>query len=123
MGFSPFSSALAKVADTGAAGYTLVNGTGTILSWTAPADGQQHMVQFSAVQHVTSAETGGAVTSSGLAPDGSAYATTVFAGGSGAGLSRALQSMQVEAGQTVTLLQSSALTAGAAVVWAQMWAA
>ena len=35
---------MAKLAGTAAAGYTLVNSTGTIISWTAPNDGAMHRV-------------------------------------------------------------------------------
>jgi hypothetical protein len=113
---------LAKAADTGQGGYALVNGTGAILAWTAPADGQQHRVTAVLIQHVTLAETGGAIQVTYTLPDGTASSATPFAGGSAAGVASNVVDRLVQAGTTVTLSQSSALTAGAAGVWAQIWA-
>jgi hypothetical protein len=118
--FSP--AALALQATTGTAGYTLVNGTGPILTWTVPADGNIHRVQLFLNLIVTSAETAGAIGLSGLmSPNGVSHSPGLFAGGAAAGLSQLTNSYFVESGTTVTLQQSSALTGGAAVLWAELW--
>ncbi len=106
----------------GLAGFPLQNGTPTILTWTAPADGQYHRVWLIGGIHVTSAETGGQVTLTIPHPDGSSAAPVVFGAGQGTGSAGgAFNGSIVGPGQTVTLAQSSALTAGAAVVWAELW--
>ncbi len=109
-------------AATVAAGFALQNATPTILTWTAPNDGALHRFTLVTVQHVTSAETGGAVSLSFTAPDGTAVTgVSVYAGGSGTGVSAASFDRLIQANTTVTVAQSSALTAGAALVWAQLW--
>lgn len=113
---------MSVVASTGVTGYTLVNGTGTILTWTAPNDGALHRVVLITGQHVTVAETGGQISLNTTLPDGTAVNPTVFAGGSGTGGSGFTTSRNIQANSTVTLTQSSALTVGAAVLWAEIWA-
>lgn len=49
---------LASVASTGNAGYTLVNGTGTILSYTTPNDGALHPVVVTFAAHLAGANGG-----------------------------------------------------------------
>ena len=114
----------APAAATPVAGYTLVNGTGNILTWTAPNDGLLHQVTVAASLSVTSNQTGGQVTFTYTFPDSNSHVPTVFAGGAAIGgfVTNAVMYM-VKAGSTVTLAQSSALTGGAAVLWAQLWAA
>lgn len=115
------------VATTGPSGAALQNGTPTFLSWTAPSDGQMHRVQVNAVLHVTSAETGGVVIISGVLPDGGIISKSLFGGGAAAGFIypptiAAPQTVVIGAGTTYTISQSSALTAGAAVMFAELWA-
>jgi hypothetical protein len=110
------------VASTGIAGFNLQNATPGILTWNVPNDGALHRFMLTAIQHVTVAETGGAVTFSFTAPDGTAVnGVSAFAGGGGTGISAATTDRLVQAGTTVTLVQASALTAGAAILWAQIW--
>jgi hypothetical protein len=118
---NPFSGALAKQADTGAAGFTLVNGTPTILTWAVPNDGKAHQVLIIATQDVTLAETGGGVGFTYTAPDGSTAAPTLFSGGAAPSVRHQIDGAVVQAGSTVTVVQSGALTAGAAVMWATIW--
>lgn len=125
---SPAPSAvtgLQLMATTGLAGFALQNATPTIQSWTAPNDGNLHRAQIFAVQHVVSTETGGGVQVVYTLPDGTVAAPhTALAGGAAAG-DGILQNnlcILVQAGTTVTVKQASALTAGAAVVWAEIWA-
>ena len=111
------------LAGTGPAGYTLVNGTGTILTWAVPADNLIHSLLLTAFIHVTSNQTGGAITLNTTVPDGTASNPGIFAGGIAAGLQSQLFNRIVQAGSVVTLTQSSAQTLGAAVMWAQLWGA
>jgi hypothetical protein len=121
-GVPAWSTGMTLLAATPVTGYTLVNGTGTILTWTAPADGNMHRVLLTVEQVVTSLETGGAVTWTYKTMDGTSHVPTVLAGGSAAGASITNAIMYlVPAGVTVTLAQSSALSAGAATVWAEIW--
>lgn len=121
--FIPVAAGLAKQADTGPAGFALQNATPVILTWTAPNDGNAHPVIVIASQYVTSAETGGAVSVSATVPNGNSGSPTLFSAGHGTGLFPPSSpiALIVEAGSTVTVQQSSALTAGAATVWAQIW--
>ncbi|HEY1668492.1 MAG TPA: glycosyl hydrolase family 28-related protein [Trebonia sp.] len=113
--------ALRPLAATAAGGYTQVNGTGTVLTWTAPNDGQLHRVILLADLHVTTTQVGGAITMNCDFPDGFANAPSVFAGAASPGGYGAFVGRVVEAGATVTITQSSALTSGAAVMWAELW--
>jgi hypothetical protein len=110
------------LASTPVAGYTLVNGTGTIFSWTAPNDGALHRVTIAINQIVTSIETGGATGLTNLtSPNGAVHSPGLNAGGAGAGLTQLTSSFFVQAGTTVTFAQTSALTGGAAILWADLW--
>lgn len=114
-----------QMASTGAAGYTLVNATGNILTYTTPNDGQMHRVMVVGEVKVTSAQTGGAIGLTFTYPDGSTSPTaSINAGGSGAGyhgLSNV--TFDVAPNTTVTLQQTSAQSAGAAVSWFELWGA
>lgn len=114
---------LRLVATTGAAGAALANGTPAILTWTAPNDGQLHRIQLISNGYVTAAMTGGAVTLNTVLPNGQAGNPVIYAGGTANPGPLASSVLRlVEPGSTVTLTQSSALTAGAATVWAELWA-
>ena len=109
-------------ASTLAAGYTLVNGTGDILTWTAPDDGNLHRAMILNMLKVTGAETGGQVQAHWTDPGGGAQAAQFFAPNTGAGLVRQGNlTVFLQAGTTLTLSQDSALTAGASVLWAELW--
>ena len=113
---------LSLLATTGTAGYTLVNGTGTIITWTAPNDGNLHRVMLASSSSVTTLEVGGATSIAFTPPTGSAGTSTPYA----AALSAASRSSQpifaiVGPGTTVTFSQASALTGGAATIWAELW--
>jgi hypothetical protein len=118
----PSSNLMQLVATTGAAGYTLVNGTGTIFTWTAPNDGGLHRVLLLATLGVTVAETGGQLQLAATNPAGNA-ASQSFLSAQGTGSHEVQFSVQVQAGTTVTLSQNTALTAGTAVLWADLLAA
>lgn len=103
-------------------GFTLQNATPSIISWTAPNDGQMHRFTIYGSLFASAAMTGGAVSVTYTDPGGNLNTTTVWGGSFGVG-AQAPTSKEIlcKAGTTVTLTQSSALTAGAAVVWAEIW--
>jgi hypothetical protein len=129
MGFSALggSAGLAKVADTGVAGFPLQNATPNILAWTAPNDGSPHTVVVVGLLNVTVLEVGGAVGAAYTDPAGAATAALFTAGqaagrhyqGIGAGTP---QMFVIAPGSTFTLEQTSALTGGAATLYAQLFA-
>lgn len=116
---------LSRVATTGAAGFALQNATPTILSWTAPDDGQLHTIIVPGLIDVSSAATGG---SCALVVNG----VTLVAAGGYTWLNGNLPAATYEPtapiavgvppGQTAELAQHAALTAGAATVYAEIWA-
>lgn len=114
--------ALALQASTGAGGYTLVNGTGNIIAWTAPNDGAMHRVLIMCCLLVTTTEVGGQITANVTLPNGNNKVPGLFSGASGAGLSQGSFSYFVEANTNVTVAQGSALASGAAILWAEIWA-
>ena len=119
-----FGQILASQATTGTTGYTLVNGTGNIITWTTPNDGALHRFLIVAGMHVTSTETGGQITASYTLPDGTAATHTMFAAGLTTGdqlLSGVQFMLTVEANTAVTVKQATALTGGAAIMWAEIW--
>jgi hypothetical protein len=104
-------------------GYALVDGTGTILSWEVPASANG-IVMIVFVLSVTEAETGGRISLNWTLPGGTpATPSTVQAGGEATpdtysqGGGSAITTI-CEPGTTVYLDQATALTAGAATVWA-----
>jgi hypothetical protein len=108
-------SSLTPTVRTAPAGFSLVNGTPNILSFTTPNDGNVHSYFVSTTLNVTVAETGGAVqvtwTSGGVA-----YVATYYAGGSGIGTNNVSGQVVADPNTVVTLKQSSALSAGTASV-------
>lgn len=125
MSFVPFpvapAAALALVASTGIAGFTLVNGTPNIISWTAPNDGAMHQAQISITVDVTVAATGGAINVAATDPASGALSLTPVGGGQGVGGHAGQASLLVAPGTTVQISQGVALTAGAAKCFAQIW--
>lgn len=127
MTLQPFAVApvMGLIASTDTAspnGVALVNGTPVILSWAVPADGRRHRFQLIASLTVASLETGGEVDLAWTAPDGTVISgVPVFAAGLAAGVSAGFFSRLVKPGTTVTFSQGSALTGGAATLWAELW--
>lgn len=121
----PTTGVMVKVADTGTTGIALTNGTGVLsgMSWTAPSDGNLHLVSCAAFQYVTSAETGGACKLEATTTQGPTMLVVIFAGGAGTGIGTVNTQILVEPGQSVSLQQTSALTVGASTLYAQIWAA
>jgi hypothetical protein len=126
VGTFPFGAApgLFLQAATPVAGVALVNGTPTILSWTPPNDGKLHRFTYFASMVVTAPETGGTVGFQFDAPGNVFASWNIFAPNQGAGYSfgqTVLQGQVCAPGQPVTLVQITALTAGAATLWAEIW--
>jgi hypothetical protein len=118
--------ALQLQATTGVAGIALVNGTPTILTWTAPSDGSMHPVQILGIVGVASGETGGGVNVAYTDMAGNAQNSVLVSGSLGAGsqpFSNVLNKTMIllPSGGTVSIAQSTALTAGAATLWAEIW--
>jgi hypothetical protein len=113
---------LALQAATPVGGFALQNGTPTILSWTAPNDGLLHRILVISNLHVTSGETGGAVSCAYSYPDGFGGLSSITPGTTGAGsVPGTFLARNIQAGSMVTIEQVSALTAGAATLWAEIW--
>lgn len=112
------------VETTGTAGYALVNGTGAILSWTAPADGNPHRVMVLGEMWVTTLEVGGLIQAQFELPDGSSSANgSLFQAALAAGFHGPANTLfMIEPGSTFTVEQASALTSGASKVYLDLWA-
>ena len=129
MGFYPFGGAgpLQLQAATPLAGTQLVNGTPVILTWNVPNDGKLHWHLVFGGLTVQSAETGGQVTETYTLPDGTVASPTLFSPGAGLGYQYMYTSfgvlIPVRPGSQVLVSQASALTAGAATLWAGIWGA
>ncbi len=117
--------ALTQLATTGNSGYTLINGTGTILTWTAPNDGNLHRVLIFGEINVTSLETGGQINVAYTDVSGAAQNQQLLAAGLNIGVtsfnSLPRQMIMIKPGVTVNLTQASALTGGASVLYSEIW--
>lgn len=103
-------------ATTGTGGYTLVNGTGTILSF-VPQDGNMHRAFIAGKLVVTSAETGGAI---GVIVGGVTIAEIPASQAAGTFLFPTCDVL-LRPGESVTIQQTSALTGGAAIFYGEIW--
>ena len=109
-------------AATAVAGYTLVNGTGNIISWTAPNDGNLHRAIVMSSLKVTSNETGGQIGATSVDPaSGSAFNGLYAANQAAGSYSSNAPGLILGANQAVAVEQATALTGGAAVLWAEIW--
>lgn len=120
---SAWAPRLALQAATPEAGFALQNGTPTIISWTAPNDGNQHRAAIFGSAVVTSAQTGGALQATFTPPGGAAHSISLGGGGLTAGSYSlaATVNVTVAPGTTVSVSQASAQTVGAATVNAEIW--
>lgn len=112
---------LVNQASTPLAGYTMINGTGVICSWTVPNDGKLHRAQCFLSLNVSSAETGGAITFTYTDPGGGAGSAVAIAAAQGTGTTRGFTGAEVQAGTVVAVNQNTALTVGAAVLYGEIW--
>ena len=109
-------------ATTGLAGFALQDATPQILTWTTPADGNMHRVTLAGELVVTGNETGGAIQATITDPGGTIRTLNVLSGGLSAGFNAIGGTIwTVAPDTTVTLAQSSALTGGAARLYAELW--
>jgi hypothetical protein len=114
---------LTRKASTDPAGFTLVDGTPDIISWTPPDDGQLHIVTVAFQMDVTSDTTGGRIDALFTLPDGGSPQGVVITNaqaGTGFNYNNYLAyfPMLIRAGSTFTIRQATALTGGAATLWA-----
>lgn len=109
---------------TGITGYTLVNGTGTVISWTPPADGLLHRFTVTSTLVVTSGTTGGNIQVTFNDPGGNARTPQLYSPTQSTGMATPTMSSAVhtcQGGTAVTVFQQTAMTAGAAVLYAEIW--
>jgi hypothetical protein len=118
---TPFTTGFNKLAATAVAGVALSGAGQTVLTWTAPSDGQLHRVSLYVDLNVTTLDVGGAVSWTYTNPAGAVSSNlNLISGGAAVGAHRATDGAIVEAGSTVTITVA-ALTGGAAVIWAELW--
>lgn len=117
--------AMGLQANVALAGFALINGTQDVVTWTAPNDGALHRFLVIGTIDVTSAETGGQIIVSWTLPDNTASGSGIqlFAGGRATGAGQSSVNGQVRAGTTVAVHQQTALTVGAATLWADIYGA
>jgi hypothetical protein len=116
---------LGLVATTGPAGFALQNATPNILGpWTAPNDGNMHRIYFYGELVVSSAQTGGVISILLTDPGGTPRTRSLFSGGLGTGFNPANNGAQcvVAPGTTVTVVESTAQSGGASVLYGELWA-
>ncbi len=118
-----FGQVLARQATTGTTGYALVNGTGNIITWAVPNDGNLHTLLIIATLHVTVNEVGGQLAVSWTLPDNTSFLSNFLSASAAAGVAPTVFTATVKAGATIALTQNTALTGGTATVWAEIWGA
>lgn len=105
-----------NVAATPLAGIALVNGTPNILTWNVPNDGLPHAFNVAGTAKVTGALTGGQIQVKWTCA-GTAELANLLNGGEGIGTYFGLFAgngpIQCDPGTTVTIQQTTAVTAGA----------
>jgi hypothetical protein len=121
---------LALQATTGEGGYALVNGTGNIITWTAPNDGNLHRFVIFTRLIVASSLTGGQIYAGngGTALTGGTLNSGAFlwAAGQGNGDYFLTKTTEAAAGvlgpaEQIYIKQNSAVTGGSAVLFAEIW--
>ena len=111
-------------AATAVTGYTLVNGTGNVITWTAPNDGLMHRALITASLDVTSGESGGQIGLNFTTPDNvsSPFQQMFAAALSANAYAGTCYAVNVRANTSVNINQVTALTGGAAKLFAEIWA-
>jgi hypothetical protein len=112
---------LTPQAQTPVAGFALQDATPTILTWNVPDDGNLHYFLVYAILNVSSPETGGQVIIKFTDPSGAAHTFQLLAAGLSGENAPAVLPLAVESGSTVSVAQNSALSAGAATLWAAIF--
>ena len=126
MTFYPMAGnpALNLQATTGEAGFALQDATPVILSWTAPNDGNLHRTTVASIISISAAITGGQIRVEAYPPDGAGLASsTIYTGTNGpfSAFATFTPVFTIGPGTTVQVVQTSAVTAGAATLWAEIW--
>ena len=128
MGNYPFNGTppLQLQASTGINGFELEDATPNIISWTTPNDGQLHRVTFFVEMDVSLALTGGAIYGLIYIPNGVVNQKTIIPANSIAGVVNpsgdGFPFQRLVAPNTlVAVQQGTAITAGAAQLWAEIW--
>lgn len=108
-------------AKTATAGFPLINGTPTILSYTTPNDGQKHSILVASSKSVSVLEVGGVITVSFFI-NGVQGFSNIFPGGNGVGDTPENNpvAIMVDPNTVVSVFQGSALTAGASILYASI---
>lgn len=123
--FAPVTAGLRKLAGTGLPGYTLINGTGTIITATLPNDGNLHSCLIVASLFVSVTETGGVIAVTASTPDGASPTFTLISGNQAGGhfgpTNPQFAMQSIAPGGTISVTQFSALTVGAAILYAEIW--
>jgi len=115
----------APLAPLRATNFALQNGTPTILATTTPNDGNKHLILVAGWVQTTSAETGGVVVLNYFA-NGVGQSQQIDAGGHGAGLALlqgaapSLSGFLADPNTPISIVQSTALTVGAATLSAAL---
>ena len=122
------SLTLALQASTGDSGTALVNGTPTILSWTTPNDGHMHRAMVFGALAVTVTETGGLINLTYMLQGSSALHTSALVAANQAATTagvvlNTVGLLLLAPNTTISVVQGSALTAGAATLYAEIWGA
>jgi hypothetical protein len=124
-GVPAYEAGMTLLASTGASGSALANGTGVILTWTAPNDGNLHRIILTGALNVTVNETGGQIGVHYTDVSGSAQDQVLLSGALTTGVTNfnnvGRQLLMIKPGVTVSINQDSALPAGAAVLFAEIW--
>jgi hypothetical protein len=117
------NAAVNLLATTGVGGFALQDATPTILTWTAPNDGNMHRVQLWGELQVGTTAAGGQISLSYTTPGGSSEEVQIIAGSQAAGVSYLAGNSRVTVAPstTVSLVQATALTSGAATIYMEMW--
>jgi hypothetical protein len=107
---------------TGLGGFTVQDATPNLFSFVIPNDGNMHRIMALGEMIVSSAQTGGLISVLLNDPSGTPRTRALFNGGYAAGY-QAIDGFltTIAPGQTITVAQTSAQTAGAAVAWIEIW--
>lgn len=118
------SSGLSLQASTGTTPYTLLSSGSvpqTILSWTAPTDGQLHRVVIIAMQHVATTQVAGNIDASFTDPASGTDSTFLLMGSLSSGYKNVISPLFIAQASTITVVQQTLLTSGAGTLWCEIW--
>src|SRR6516165_3274922 len=113
MPFTPFlGGQLPRATLGGTAGLLLPNSTGDLLTWTAPNDGQVHLVLVMAEYQCSVIEVGGNIVLNWTQPNGNVVTGTnnIFAAGRSVGSGQTNLTVHAAPGTVVAVHQQSAVT-------------